>query len=120
MTTIESIDFTEYSDDDLRQQYSLTYKIYAYYTSCLDKEKEASQGKRTYTLLLKQADCDLEDVKKELLRRGAPIPIVNTDTEEVSAEKNEDEAPPDDDTTSHGQVSYEAPVIVHKLGDSSS
>lgn len=116
MTSIESLDLTEYSDDDLRQQYSLTFKIRTYYELCLEKESGKTKG--TYTLLLKQANIDLDDVKKELLARKCTIPEVSMEMEHVAAEKNEEEPPADEDITTDGQVSYETPVIVHKLDTS--
>lgn len=118
MSIVESIDFSNYSDDELRQQYSLTYKIRLYYESCLEKETESKQSS-IYTLLLKQATIDLADTQKELEGRGCEVPTVSVDAEEVSTakqpEKNEEPPADEDLEQSHGQVSYESPLVVRKL-----
>lgn len=124
---MEPLDVVDFSDDELRQHYSLTFKIKSYYEKC---KSEDLASHRMYNSLILQAQSDIETLIKELEKRCLATPSFSHNMEEVHdsdaedegsaaqkpTEKNEEgESSDEDDTTQHGEVSYETPIIVRKL-----
>jgi hypothetical protein len=120
---IEELPVRDYTDSELSQQYSLTFKIANYYRGELTQGQKGSP----YAQLLAYAEKDITALLKEFQRRGISVPTVETSTETVSTtaegdsettEKNDSAAENEEDLNElaeNGEVSYETPVIVHKL-----
>lgn len=124
---IEDLPLRDYTDSELKQQYSLTFKIANYYRGSLNTN--TSNLNQPYAQLLDYANGDLDALRAEFQRRGISVPSVETSVETVNSEqdtemeadateKNEATQEEEEESTEHlqdGKISYETPVIVHKV-----
>lgn len=135
---IEELNLKEFTDDELRQQYSLTLKIQMYY---LNEFKKLSST--PYKLLAEYAKKDIDCILAEYSKRNLVPPTIDCNTSEfqedagatdrdadagtdantdadTDAEKNEPESSSDMDlppSSDNGQVSYQTPIVVNKLSE---
>lgn len=131
---IEELNLKECTDDELRQQYSLTLKIQMYYLN--EFKKSASTP---YKLLAEYAKKDIDCILAEYSKRNLVPPTIDCNTSEfqedagatdkdsdadtdadTDAEKNEPESSSDMDSppsSDNGQVSYQTPIVINKLSE---